>query len=120
MNIKTFIALMCMVVPGTVLAESMTVVTPKVLSGPLTNPGMGIASFHQGYGEQHTEADYPNPGIEYERFYWSELEPVEGQFNYALVDDAFKFAAMHTPAMNVGCALWRSMARKAIQKSLTG
>ena len=102
MNIKTFIALMCMVLPGAVLAEAMTAVTPKALSGPLTNPSMGIASFHQGYGEQHTEADYPNPGIEYERFYWSELEPVEGQFDYALVDDAFKFAAMHTPAMNVG------------------
>ncbi|OAT32238.1 hypothetical protein M975_2130 [Buttiauxella brennerae ATCC 51605] len=102
MNIKTFVALMCMVVPGTALAESMTVVTPKALAGPLTNPGMGIASFHQGYGEQLTVAQYPDTGIEYERFYWSELEPVEGQYNYALVDDAFKFAAMHQPAMNVG------------------
>ncbi|MEW7314585.1 DUF4832 domain-containing protein [Buttiauxella gaviniae] len=102
MNIKIFAALMCMVFPGTVMAEPLTVVTPKALSGPITNPGMGIASFHQGYGEQLTQTQYPDTGIEYERFYWTELEPVEGQYNFALVDDAFKFAARHQPAMNVG------------------
>ena len=102
MNIKALAILMCMVLPGTAMAESLTVVTPKALSDPITNPGTGIASFHQGYGEQLTEAQYPNTGIEYERFYWQELEPVEGQYNYALVDEAFKYAATHQPAMNVG------------------
>jgi hypothetical protein len=102
MNIKVLATLMCMVFPGAVMAESMTVATPKALSGPITNPGIGIASFHQGYGEQLTLAQYPDTGIEYERFYWQELEPVEGQYNFALVDAAFKYAAMHQPAMNVG------------------
>ncbi|GDX04365.1 DUF4832 domain-containing protein [Buttiauxella sp. A111] len=102
MNIKTLVSLMCMVFPGAVMAVPMTVVTPKALSGPITNPGTGIASFHQGYGDQLTQAQYPDTGIEYERFYWSEVEPVEGQYNFALVDEAFKFAAKHQPAMNVG------------------
>lgn len=102
MNMKTLVSLMCMVFPGAVIAVPTTVVTPKALSGPITNPGTGIASFHQGFGQQLTPAQYPDTGIEYERFYWSELEPVEGQYNFALVDDAFRFAAAHQPAMNVG------------------
>ena len=99
MNIKTLVSLMCMVFPGAVIAVPMTVVTPAALSGPITNPGTGIANFHQG---QLSNAQYPDTGIEYERFYWSDIEPVEGQFNFALVDDAFRFAANHQPAMNVG------------------
>ncbi|RJT23671.1 DUF4832 domain-containing protein [Buttiauxella izardii] len=102
MNIKTLAVLMCMVFPGLALAASMTVVNPKPLNVPLTNPGIGVASFHEGYGEQLSLAQYPNTGIEYERFYWRDLEPVEGQYNYALIDEAFRFAAAHQPAMNVG------------------
>ncbi|MGB7801207.1 DUF4832 domain-containing protein [Buttiauxella sp.] len=102
MKTKTLVSLMCMVFPGAVLAVPMTVVTPKALSGPITNPGTGIASFHQGFDQHLTRVQYPDTGIEYERFYWSEVEPVEGQYNFALVDDAFRFAANHQPAMNVG------------------
>ncbi|KFC81626.1 DUF4832 domain-containing protein [Buttiauxella agrestis] len=102
MTIKTLVALMCMAFPGVVLAAPMTVVTPKALTVPITNPGTGVASFHEGYGEKLSQAQYPNTGFEYERFYWRDLEPVEGQYNFALIDEAFKFAAMHQPAMNVG------------------
>lgn len=70
--------------------------------GPLTNPGMGVASFHQGYGEKLPLTEYPDTGIEYERFYWRDLEPEEGKYHFARVDDAFKYAAAHRPAMNVG------------------
>ncbi len=78
------------------------VITPPQFSGVLTNPGMGVASFHDGYGQKLTLADYPNTGIEYERFYWSELEPKQGVYNYSLIDNAFNVAAKHQPAMNVG------------------
>lgn len=101
MKCKWFSALLCLFCPLTVLA-ALTTVTPKALTGPLTNPGIGVASFHQGYGETLGLADYPDTGFEYERFYWRDLEPVEGQYNFALVDDAFKYAAAHRPAMNVG------------------
>lgn len=78
------------------------VVTPPGFNGILTNPGMGVASFHDGYGQKPSLAEYPNTGIEYDRFYWSELEPQEGMYNYALIDHAFSVAAQHQPAMNVG------------------
>lgn len=101
MKCKWVSALLLMFFPLTVMA-ALTTVTPKALTGPLTNPRIGVASFHQGYGETLGLADYPNTGFEYERFYWRDLEPVEGQYNYALVDEAFKYAAAHRPAMNVG------------------
>ena len=68
--------------------ENQTTVQPHAISGPLTNPGIGVASFHDGYGERLPHSRYPDTGIEYQRFYWSDLEPVEGQYNFALVDNA--------------------------------
>lgn len=62
-------ALLLMSFPLTVIS-ALTTVTPKALTGPLTNPGIGVASFHQGYGETLGLADYPNTGFEYDRFYW--------------------------------------------------
>ena len=87
MKCKWVFALLLMSFPLTVIS-ALTTVTPKALTGPLTNPGIGVASFHQGYGETLGLADYPNTGFEYDRFYWRDLEPVEGQYNFALVDDA--------------------------------
>ncbi|MBW7981441.1 DUF4832 domain-containing protein [Enterobacillus tribolii] len=83
-------------------AARWVTVKPHAISGPLTNPGNGVASFHDGYGEHLTPEQYPDTGIEYQRFYWSELEPQEGKINFALVDAAFAAAARHHPAMNVG------------------
>ena len=79
-----------------------TVITPPPFDGLLTNPGIGVASFHDGYGEKPTRAEYPDTGFEYDRFYWSELEPQEGVYNFAPIDNAFSIAASHQPAMNVG------------------
>lgn len=39
----------------TALTEPMTTVTPV----PLTNPGNGVARFHNDYGEKRDVADYP-------------------------------------------------------------
>lgn len=83
-------------------ATEMVIVKPAGLQGPLTNPGIGVASFHDGYGERLTAEQYPDTGIEYQRFYWRDLEPQEGKYNFALVDQAFAVAARHRPAMNVG------------------
>ncbi|MDC9085080.1 DUF4832 domain-containing protein [Escherichia coli] len=94
-------AIFCLVCPLSSMA-AITTVMPTALTGPLTNPGMGVASFHQGYGEKLPLTEYPDTGIEYERFYWRDLEPEEGKYHFARVDDAFKYAAAHRPAMNVG------------------
>ena len=84
-----------------VLAER-TVITPPAFTGLLTNPGIGVASFHDGYGQKPSLQEYPDTGFEYDRFYWSDLEPEEGVYNFAPIDHAFSVAAQHQPAMNVG------------------
>lgn len=76
-------------------------VTPGATDDILTNPGIGVASFHDGYGEHLGLAQYPDAGYEYFRFYWRQLEPQEGQFNFAPIDRVFALAAAHRPAMNV-------------------
>ena len=68
------------------------VITPPPFDGLLINPGIGVASFHNGYGEKPTRAEYPDTGVEYDRFYWSELEPQEGVYNFNLIDNAFSVA----------------------------
>lgn len=67
MKAKWVTALLGMFCPLMVMA-ALTTVTPKALTGPLTNPGIGVASFHQGYGETLSLADYPDTGFEYERY----------------------------------------------------
>lgn len=79
--------------------EPLQTVRPAAISGPLSNPGMGVARFHD---QDLSLADYPETGLEYRRYYWSEVEPREGQYNFALVDEGFTAAAAHQPAMNVG------------------
>ncbi|AKR77929.1 MULTISPECIES: DUF4832 domain-containing protein [Edwardsiella] len=76
-------------------------VTPGATDDILTNPGIGVASFHDGYGEHLGLAQYPDAGYEYFRFYWRQLEPQEGQFNFAPIDRVFALAAAHRSAMNV-------------------
>ena len=99
--VSLFTLCSALLMAGPAQAEDQ-VITPQPYSGLLTNPGMGIASFHDGYGQKLSVLDYPDTGIEYERFYWSDLEPQEGVFNFALTDNAFAVAARHQPAMNVG------------------
>lgn len=87
---------------GWVKAEStepLQTVNPPAISGLLTNPGSGVARFHD---QDLSVAQYPATGLEYRRYYWSEVEPKEGQYNFALVDEGFAAAAAHQPAMNVG------------------
>ncbi|MEB6379538.1 DUF4832 domain-containing protein [Leclercia adecarboxylata] len=79
--------------------ETLQTVNPPAFSGPLVNPGNGVARFQE---RDLSIADYPETGLEYRRYYWSEVEPREGQYNFALVDEGFAAAAAHQPAMNVG------------------
>ena len=71
---------------------------PKPLSGVLTNPGMGVEDFQ---GNVLPESEYPIAGIDYYRFYWNELEPKEGQYNYALIDKAIQLAQQANPPQTV-------------------
>ncbi len=59
---------------------------PSTVSGPVTNPGMGVETFHDNWGYTLTNDEYPDAGIDYYRFYWSEIEPEEGKYAFDVID----------------------------------
>jgi len=61
-------------------------VQPREIDEVLDNPGMGFADFHFGFGHPPAPEEYPHPTVAYFRWPWAELEPKEGQYNFALVD----------------------------------
>lgn len=73
-----------------------------VLMGFLINLGMGVVSFYQGYGEKLLLMEYFDIGIEYECFYWCDLEFEEGKYYFVWVDDVFKYVVVYWLVMNVG------------------
>jgi hypothetical protein len=62
-------------------------VFPKEIHDILYNPGMGFADFHFGFGHPPPPESYPRPTVAYFRWSWAELEPEEGRYNFALVDE---------------------------------
>ena len=71
-----------------VATSTGTVVTvhPREIDDVLDNPGMGFADFHFGFGHPPKADEYPHTTVAYFRWPWAELEPAEGQYNFALVD----------------------------------
>ncbi len=73
--------------PAGTVAGGTVSITPTVLTTLLSNPGMGLETF---YG---TAATDPNNGTiplgpAYTRYYWSQVEPSDGVFNFTqLVND---------------------------------
>ncbi|MBS0170840.1 MAG: DUF4832 domain-containing protein [Nitrospira sp.] len=66
--------------------EKIVTVHPHEIDDVLDNPGMGFADFHFGFGHPPQAEEYPHTTVAYFRWPWAELEPVEGQYNFALVD----------------------------------
>ncbi|MCF8778290.1 DUF4832 domain-containing protein [Vibrio sp. IRLE0018] len=71
---------------GDSIDEGWVTVTPSAVLGPISNPGVGVETFHDSWGVSLNKSEYPDAGIDYYRFYWSELEPKEGEYNFALLD----------------------------------
>ena len=63
-----------------------TTVHPHEIDDVLYNPGMGFTDFHFGFGHPPPVEEYPHATVAYFRWPWAELEPAEGQYNFALVD----------------------------------
>ena len=72
-------------------------VYPNAISGPITNPGVGIETFHNSWGVNLKQSEYPAAGIDYYRFYWSDLEPREGQYNFTMLDKIIADNSNKTP-----------------------
>jgi hypothetical protein len=62
---------------------NVVVVTPIESDEILVNPGMGFTTHSSIDGEV---PGYPRSTIAYYRWYWDELEPQEGRFNWSMVD----------------------------------
>ncbi|MBI5482325.1 MAG: DUF4832 domain-containing protein [Deltaproteobacteria bacterium] len=69
-----------------------TTVTPTAIDDLLLNPGIGFADFALGWGSPPPASGYPPGTVGYVRWTWAELEPAEGQYDFARVDDAIAAA----------------------------
>ncbi len=67
-------------------------VRPEEIGDILYNPGMGFADFHFSWGNPPLPSEYPRQTVAYFRWTWDELEPAEGQYNFALVDNVIRRA----------------------------
>src|SRR5262249_18001401 len=75
-----------------VTSRRMVTARPAEIDDILYNPGMGFADFHFGIGPPLPVEQHPRSTVAYVRWYWPELEPAEGQYNFALVDGVIEQA----------------------------
>lgn len=69
------------------LSSGQTVtVRPTEIDDVLYNPGMGFADFHFGIGSPLPLSQHPRSTVAYVRWYWGDLEPAEGQYDFGRVD----------------------------------
>ncbi|MDG3087035.1 DUF4832 domain-containing protein [Vibrio hannami] len=84
------ISSLSILVSSALCAQELTTAYPEPISAVLVNPGMGIEEFHSSWGMQLSNDEYPEGGINYLRYYWGEVEPKEGEYNFALIDEKIK------------------------------
>lgn len=66
--------------------QGTVTVTPTAIDDVLVNPGIGFADFSLE-GSPALETEYPRGAVGYVRWTWAELEPAEGQYDFARVDN---------------------------------
>ncbi len=71
---------------------NVVLVSPIEHDEILVNPGMGFTTAGAYDGDVQ---GYPQSSISYCRWYWDQLEPEEGEFNWALVDSVLEMAKAH-------------------------
>ena len=79
----TVIALHCCLT--TAAEENSVTVMPRESDELLANPGMGWQTFHRFAEEDKNLEGLPSTSA-YFRFYWKEIEPVEGEIDFAKFD----------------------------------
>lgn len=69
--------------------------TPTINNHQLINPDIGITdhqTIHRRDDPYWAEPTYPQTSVVYYRWYWEELEPEKGKYNYKLIDDTINAA----------------------------
>ena len=95
-GLMALVVILLMICAGSaVLAADMTVVRPADTGEILCNPGMGWVFHHYDnqidrYGvdlePSDTVDEYPGVGVIYLRLAWNYIEPVEGRYDWSIVD----------------------------------
>ena len=87
------------------IASDLKEVTPKEIDDLLANPGMGWQTFHRFADEDKALQGLPSTSA-YVRFYWSEIERIEGQIDFAKLDQLLERArrAGQKLAFRIMCA----------------
>jgi Beta-galactosidase len=112
----TFLCAICLtVVAIPAIAQTRNIVVrPKEINLVLVNPGKGIQTFQRFNGQplnqgfKWSEAgptsqlqgaaappDFPESSIAYCRWFWSAIEPEQGEFDWNIIDLALKEARQH-------------------------
>src|ERR1051326_2515245 len=105
---RIFLASVALLALGTsLLAQSTVVVRPKEIDTILVNPDMGIETFQRYNGQplfsgtrwsevgpetatagSSQPVDFPRSSVAYIRWFWSQLEPQQGQYRWDIIDTA--------------------------------
>jgi len=67
-------------------------VHPAEIDDILYNPGMGFADSHFGIGSPLPASEHPRSTVAYVRWYWTDLEPAEGRYDFSRVDRVIRDA----------------------------
>ena len=68
-------------------SAGMVTVTPAPSDAVFANPGMGWQSFHRNAHEDPARAVAPS-SVYYGRWFWEELEPTPGAYDFSPIDEA--------------------------------
>ena len=99
----TLLAKICLLTFTTLPLANMTIAqeitqtsTPTIIDNILINPDIGITD-HQSFNIHGdpwwNKPSHPETSVVYFRWYWEELEPKKGQYNFQLIDDTINKAA---------------------------
>jgi hypothetical protein len=105
---------MCVLASASSLLAQTTVVRPTEIDDVLVNPGMGIETFQRFNGQSLNEGvqwsevgperastdatakvDFPASSVAYVRWFWSQIEPQRGKYEWSIIDAALSEAHKH-------------------------
>lgn len=95
MNSPTLCFWLGLLLLTTVASAQSTTVYPTEDLSVLKNPGRGFTVYANDlvYDTKFTDGVWSTSSLVYLRISWSQLEPTEGNFNWALIDDSMAVAA---------------------------